>query len=171
MQPSMGTLYSSSRVVKDSTLSGRQILRCINFWDWWIFTQFIFEHGESLPSKIWSTVNREWTGVLLFSLFESEFWRRKNKSAWWIFTQLYFCGSESWPNYYRKKVNWWWILTQRFCWKGEQRWRLEVGRFKIPFDTCINSQILRGFSLSVSSGNPTLAQILMRAPRIILVSD
>ena len=26
----------------------------------------------------------------------------------------------------------------RFCWKGEQRWRLEVGRFKMAFDACIN---------------------------------
>ena len=24
--------------------------------------------------------------------------------------------------------------------KGEQRWRLEVGRFKMPFDACISSK-------------------------------
>ena len=66
--------------------------------------------------------------VLLFCLFESESWPRKNKSAWWIFTQLYFHNSESWPSCYRKKKD---------CWKGEQRWRLEVGRFKMPFDVCI----------------------------------
>ena len=36
-------------------------------------------------------------------------------------------------------MNWWWILTLWFCWKGEQRWRLEVGRFKISFDACINT--------------------------------
>ena len=70
--------------------------------------------------------------VLLFSLFESESRPRKNKSAWWIFTQLYFRGGESWPNYFGKEVN---------CWKGEQRWRLEVGRFKMPFDVCIKSKI------------------------------
>ena len=34
-------------------------------------------------------------------------------------------------------MNWWWILTLQFCWKGEQRWRLEVGRFKMAFDACI----------------------------------
>ena len=116
-------------------------LEVYKFWDWWIFTQFIFEHSESLPSLIWSTVNL-WMNVhfidLLCCLFESESWPRKNKSAWWIFTQLYFCSGESWPNCYRKKVKWWWILTYRFCWKGENRWKLEVGRFKMPFDVCIS---------------------------------
>ena len=28
-----------------------------------------------------------------------------------------------------------------FCWKGEQRWRLEVGRFKMPFDACVSVNI------------------------------
>ena len=75
--------------------------------------------------------------VLSFCLFESESWPRMNKSAWWIFTQLFFCGGEFWPNCFTKEVNWWWILTQQFCCKGEQRWRFEVGRFKMPFDGCL----------------------------------
>ena len=77
----------------------------------------------------------------LFCLFESEFWPRKNKSVWWIFTQLYFCSGGSRPSCFEEEVNWWWILTQRFCWKGEQRWRLEVGRFKTSFDVCINTHV------------------------------
>ena len=106
MQPSMGTLHlPSSRVVKDSTPSRRRFLRWINF-----------EIGESSPNLFLNSVNlylvrlkhcESWTTgrfiVLLFSLFKSKSWPRKNKSPWWIFTQLYFCGSESWPNCYRKR--------------------------------------------------------------------
>ena len=44
-------------------------LKVYKVWDWWIFTLFIFEHHESLPCKIWSTVNLERTGVLLFYHF------------------------------------------------------------------------------------------------------
>ena len=66
MQPSMGTLNSpSSRVVKDSTPSRR---KC-KLWDWWIFTHFIFGHGESSPYNIWSTVNLERTCVVSFYYF------------------------------------------------------------------------------------------------------
>ena len=47
MQPSMGTLNSpSSRVVKDSTPSRRQIFRCINF-----------GVGESLPNVFLNMMN------------------------------------------------------------------------------------------------------------------
>ena len=142
----MGTLNSpTSRVVKDSTPSRRQIcdaistsnLEVFKFQDWWIFTYFIFGHGESSPNDIWGMVNLEQTCVLLFSLFESESWPRRNKPASWIFTQLYLSRR--------------WILTQLFWKRGElmvnpdltillKRWRLEVGRFKMPFDTCISDQ-------------------------------
>ena len=143
MQLSMGTLYSpSSKAVKDSTPPRpcrRRILRCINF-----------DIGEFLPNLFlnmvklylvkfearWILNAREFY-FSLFSLFESESWPTKSKSAWWISTQLYFRGGESWPNCYRKKVNGWWILTYRFCWKSEQRWRLEVDRFEMPFYACI----------------------------------
>ena len=65
MQPSMGTLNSpSSRVVKDSMPSRRRIFRCINFGIGETSPYLFFEHDESLPSKIWSTVYLERTGVL-----------------------------------------------------------------------------------------------------------
>ena len=118
-------------------------LEIYKFRDGRILTYFIFGHGESSLNNL--KHGESWTNVrfivLLFSLFESETWPRKNKSAWWIFTQLYFRGGESWPNYFGKEVNWWWILTLQFCWKGEQRWRLEVGRFKMPFDACIREKV------------------------------
>ena len=70
MQPSMGTLNTpSSRVVKDSTPSQRRILRCIKFGISESSPNWFFEHGKSLPSKIWSIVNLERTGVLLFYYF------------------------------------------------------------------------------------------------------
>ena len=132
MQPSMANSNSpSSRIVKDKSvqISGMVNLHLIIVWTWWIFTKQNSKKGES------------WTNVrfifLLFSLFESESLPKINKSAWWIFTLIYLRGGESWPNCFWKEVNWCWILTQRFCWKGEQRWRLEVGRFKMPFDACI----------------------------------
>ena len=68
MQPSMGTLNSpSSRIVKDLTPSRRRILRCINFDICESSSNLFLKHGESLPSKIRSTVNLERTGV--FFLF------------------------------------------------------------------------------------------------------
>ena len=122
MQPSMGTLNSpSSRVVKDSTPSRRRILRYINF-----------GIGESSPIlflgmvnfhliifETWWILNERALYVLSFSLFESEFCPRKNKSAWWIFTQFYFAvvnfdpiilerrwiDGESWPNDFVENVN------------------------------------------------------------------
>ena len=90
-------------------------------------------------------VNLERTCILLsyyFVYLKVNFDLEKNKSAWRIFTQPYFCGGESWPNCFGKEVSWWWILTQRFCGKGEQRWRLELGRFKMPFDACISNMTL-----------------------------
>ena len=54
-------------------------------------------------------------------------------------THIYL--GESWPSCFRKEVNWWWILTQWFCCKGEHRWRLEVGRFKMPFDEYPNPKV------------------------------
>ena len=138
MQPSMVNLNSpSSRVVKDSTPFRRRILRCKNF-----------GNGESSPSLFLDVVNLYLTKFTKrWILHERAFYSfiylkvnldlKINASAWRIFTQLYFRDGESWPNCFGKEVNWWWILTLRFCWKGEQRRRLEVGRFKMPFDACI----------------------------------
>ena len=141
MQSSMSILNSpSSRVVKDSTPSQHWILRYINF-----------GVGESWPNLLLDMVNihlivfEAWWNLnermfycsIIVFIWKSP-WPRKNKSPWWIFTQLYFRGSESWLQLFWKRGAWWWILTHRFCWKGElQRWILEVGRFKIPFDKCI----------------------------------
>ena len=97
------TLKGRYRFDAISTLN----LEVYKFWDRWIFTYFFFGHDESSPNYFWRH-GESWTYVhsivLLFSLFESESWPRKNKSAWWIFTQLYFCGGE--------------ILTQLF-WKRD----------------------------------------------------
>ena len=142
MQPSMANLNSPlSRVVKDSTPSRRWILRCINFRIGESSHNIFFGCGESLPNKIQRILNKPaFYSFIIFS-FESESFPKISKSASWFFTQLYFHGGESWLNCFRKKVNWWWILTYRFCWKGEQRWRLEVGRFKMPFDACIRPRV------------------------------
>ena len=107
---------------------------------WWIFTSFIFGYGESPPNNIWRMVNLEWTYVLLsyyFVYLKVNLHLEKTNQHSGIFTQLYFRDGESWPTCFGKEVNWWWMFTQRFCWKGEQRWRLEVGRFKMSFDACI----------------------------------
>ena len=39
------------------------------FRDWWIFTYFIFGHGESSPNNIWIMVNFELTCIFLFYYF------------------------------------------------------------------------------------------------------
>ena len=66
MQPSMGTLNSSSlRVVKDSTPSRSPNLRCINFGIDESSPNFIFEHVA--PNFYLNMFER--TGVLLFSYF------------------------------------------------------------------------------------------------------
>ena len=44
-------------------------LEVYKFRDWWIFTYFIFGHGESSPNNIWSMANLERTCVLLFYYF------------------------------------------------------------------------------------------------------
>ena len=59
------------------TLKGRQRFNAMStlnlevykFRDWWIFTYFIFGHGESSPNNTWSMVNLERTCVLLFYYF------------------------------------------------------------------------------------------------------
>ena len=88
--------------------------------------------------------------VLLVSLFESESWPKKTNQLSESSPYFIFRSGESWPNCYRKRVNWWWILTYRFCWKGEQRWRLEVGRFKMPFDACISINAWETFKMKYS---------------------
>ena len=111
------------------TPSWRQTLRCINY-----------RIGESSTSLFLHMVN------LYLIIFEA-WWiclkmnhdLEKNKSAWWIFIQLNFQGDEYLPNCYGKEVNWWSILTQRFWWKGEQRWTLEEGRFKMQIDARIET--------------------------------
>ena len=40
-------------------------------------------------------------------------------------------------------MNWWWILTLRISLRGEQRWRLEEGRFKVVFDGCISAKEIK----------------------------
>ena len=71
-------LYAAVNGYRELTLlRGRQRFEAIStsnlevykFWDWGIFTKFICKHGESYPSKIWSTENLEQTGVLLFNCF------------------------------------------------------------------------------------------------------
>ena len=44
-------------------------LKVYKFRDWWIFTYFIFRHGESSRNNIWSMVNVQRTCVLLFHYF------------------------------------------------------------------------------------------------------
>ena len=110
-------------------LKGRQRFNAIStsnlevytLWDWWIFILFIFEHDESLPSKIWSTVNFEGTGVLLFYYFvylEVNHDLEKNQfgesSPNFIFAAVKldpividkrWTYGESWPNVFVEKVN------------------------------------------------------------------
>ena len=129
-------------------LKGRQRFNAVStsnlevykFRDWWIFTYFIFGLDESSPDNIWSMVNLEQTCVLLFYYFlyfqvnlDLEKTNQLGESSPnFIFTGVNldliilenrWIDGESWP--------------KRFCWKGEQRWRLEVVKFKMPFDACI----------------------------------
>ena len=67
IQPSKGTLNSPSSKTRrhlDVESWGAYILGLVN-----LHLIFFFDHGESLPSKIWSTVNFERTDVLLFYYF------------------------------------------------------------------------------------------------------
>ena len=119
-------------------------LEVYKFRDWWILTYFIFGLGESSPNNIWSTVILQRTFVLLFYYFlclKVNLDLEKTNHL-----------SESSPNFIFTVVNLdpiilekRWIdgeswLTISSCWKGEQRWRLEVGKFKMPFDACINTE-------------------------------
>ena len=72
------TLYAAVNGHLELTLlKGRQRFDAVStsnlevykFRDWWIFTYFIFGHGESAPNNIWSTVNLERTCVLYFYYF------------------------------------------------------------------------------------------------------
>ena len=117
--------------------SNLEVYKC---WDWWIFTYFIFGHSESSLNNIWSMVNLERTFDLLFYYFLC------------LKANLDLEKTIRLMNLHPTLFSWWWILTQLFWkrgelmvnpdltifWKGEQRWRLEVGRFKLPFDACIN---------------------------------
>ena len=111
------------------------------FRDRWIFTQFIFSHGESHLINIWSMVNLKRRCVLLFYYFvylkvnlDLEKTRYLGESSPnFIFAAVYldpivlekrWTDGESSPNV--------------FIEKGERRWRLEVSRFKMSFDSCIN---------------------------------
>ena len=70
MQPSMGTLNSpSSRVIKDSTPSQRQILRYINFGIGESSIILFLDMVNLHLINIWSMVNLERTCVLLFYYF------------------------------------------------------------------------------------------------------
>ena len=123
MQPSMCTLNSpSSRFVKDSTRSRRQILRYMNFRDWWILTHFLFGLRESSPNNIWSTVNLEQTFFLLFYYFlclnmnlDLEKTNQLGESSSnFVFAvvnldpiilEKRWIDGESWPNDFVEKVN------------------------------------------------------------------
>ena len=112
MQPSVGTLNSpSSRVIKDSTLSRRRILRCINF-----------GIGESSPYLFLHMVNLEQKGVLFFYYFvylkanlDLEKTNQFGESSPnFIFAAVNldplvkekrWTDGESWPNDFVKKVN------------------------------------------------------------------
>ena len=119
-------------------------LEVYKFQDWWIFTYFIFGHGESSPNNIWSMVNLERTCILLFYYFlyfkvnlDLEKTNHLGESSPnFIFAvvnldpiilEMRWIDGESWPNNFDEKVN--------------RRWILEVGRFKMPFDACIKESI------------------------------
>ena len=97
-------------------------LEVYKFWDLWIFTYFIFWHGESSPDNIWSMVNLERTCVLLFYYFlylKSNLDLRKTNqlgesSPNFIFAVVNldtiilkkrWIDDESWPNDFFEKVN------------------------------------------------------------------
>ena len=86
-------------------------------------------------------MNLERTGVLLFYYFvylKVNLDLEKTNPLDEPSPNFIFAAANLDPIVIEKKVNWWWILTYRFCWKRKQRWRLEVSRFKMPFDACIN---------------------------------
>ena len=92
------------------------------FRDWWIFTYFIFGHGESSPNNIWNMVNLERTCVLLFYHFlyfkvnpDLEKTNQLGESSPnFIFAvvnldpiilEMRWINGESWPNDFDEKVN------------------------------------------------------------------
>ena len=89
------------------------------FWDWWIFTWFIFKHVESLSSKTWSTVNLEWSFIVLLFYLKASFDLEKTNqlgesSPNFIFVAVNldpivikerWSDGESWPNNFVEKVN------------------------------------------------------------------
>ena len=142
MQPSLGTLNSPpSRVVKDSTPFRRRILKCLNVgtgeYSPNLFLNMMNPYLVKLESR-W--ILNEWMFNCFIILF---IWK-------WIFdlektNQL----AESSPNFSFAAVNLDPIVIEKknrklmvnlyltTLFKVEQRWRLEVGRFRMPFDTCI----------------------------------
>ena len=115
-------------------------LEVYKFRDWWILTYFIFGHGESSFNNIWSMVNLERTCIFLFYYFlclkvnlDLEKTNQLGESS----PNIIFAVVNLDPNILEKR----WIDGESwpndFVEKGEQKWRLEVGRFKMPFDMCI----------------------------------
>ena len=97
-------------------------LEVYKFRDWWIFTYFIFGHGESSPNNIWGMVNLERTCVLLFYYFlyfkvnlDLEKTDQLGESSLnFIFAvvnlhpiilETRWINGESWPNDFDEKVN------------------------------------------------------------------
>ena len=100
----------------DVEFLGVQILLLVNL------HLFIFEHDESLPSKIWSTFNLERTGVLLFYHFvylkvnlnlekTNQLGESSSNFTFMavnldpIVTEKRWIDGESWPNDFVEKVN------------------------------------------------------------------
>ena len=97
-------------------------LEVYKFQDWWILTYFIFGHGESSLTNIWSLVNLERTCVLLFYYFlclkaklDVENTNQLGESSPnFIFAvvnldpiilEKMWIDGESWPNDFVEKVN------------------------------------------------------------------
>ena len=97
-------------------------LEVYKFRDWWIFTYFIFGHGESSLNNIWSMVNLARTCVLLFYYFlyfkvnlDLEKTNQLGESSPnFIFAvvnldpiilEMRWINGESWPNDFDEKVN------------------------------------------------------------------
>ena len=115
MRPSMGILNSpSSRVVTRFDAISTSNLEVYKFRDWWIFTYFIFGHGESSPNNIWSMVNLERTCVLLFYYFlyfKVNLALEKTNQLGESSSKFIFALVNLDPIILEKEVNWWWILT------------------------------------------------------------
>ena len=146
-----------NRHLEHTLLMGHQIfnttsmlnLEVHKFWDWLIFTQFIFDHSEPSSYNIWSEVNFERMCVLFYYFLEMlvnpDLQKKKQKQkkqkqkqktqAIWIFTKLYFCIGESLLNCFwrtdelivnpnlqkkkKKKTQAIWIFTELYFRIGE----------------------------------------------------